>query len=81
MHLLKFVQKLYQSETAYSRALLAVSRMSVSNVGHTDGFRYASECLCELPMTVRSAHTKIAESLAECESSLNNVIRKIKSVH
>lgn len=79
MHLLKFVQKLYQSELAYSRSLLAVSRLTVSNIGHTDGFRYASEGLCELPMAVRGAHSKIAQTLAESEASLTTIISKIKS--
>ena len=78
LHLLKFVQKLHQVEEAYSRSLLSVSRMTMSNIGHTDGFRYASECLCELPMSVRSAHSKISQNLAECESSLTNVLQKIK---
>lgn len=80
MHLLKFVQKLYQAEVSYSRNLLSVSRLNMSNIGHTDGFRYASECLCELPMSVRSAHSKIAQTLAESESSLNGVIVKIKKL-
>lgn len=78
MHLLKFVQKLYQAEIAYARSLLAVSRLSMSNIGHTDGFRYASEILCELPMAARGAHSKIAQILAESESSLNSIIQKIK---
>lgn len=70
--------KLHQAETAYSRTLLAVSRMSLSNIGSSESCKVAADGIVELPVVIGGAHAQISQSLVDCETKLKNVLSRFK---
>lgn len=78
MQLYKLIQRMHQAELTYSRSLIGIARTNVSNIGNTEGAKYISQGIGELPMIIGEAHSKISCILVEAESKLKTVLYNIK---
>lgn len=78
MNLIKLVMKFHQAEAAYSRSLLAISRINISSIGSSEGYKVAADGIAELPMVIGGAHSQISHSLLECEAKLKSVLGRFK---
>ncbi|CAD7696125.1 unnamed protein product [Ostreobium quekettii] len=73
--MLKFVQKLYQANVAYSRAMMNAARAAVSSMGTSADWKCASDGISELPMVVGGAHSQISQVLVECTAKLQGSLK------